>query len=177
MPDAPEGKVEYLQKLVAGQQEKESSVALNKEPATEDETVSTQIPTAPSRVLRRDGERPFFGSGIYERVSKAKKVWMEREERFGKVGEEGVRCKLELPQHGQSRKSPRPPRRTSAVGDWGIDIFQEIAKTMLETTEGDVDDGKKSVSGDVTAREEDSESEAEPHGGDGSRSVETRDMI
>ena len=173
MPDAPERKVEYSRNLVAGRQEKDSNVVVNEESTTGAEIASAQTPTAPSRVLRRDGERPFFGSGIYERVSKAKKAWIEREESIGNIREDGAGSKLGPPSRGRSRNTPRPP---SAVGDWGIDIFQEIDKTMLEATGGRDDDLKKSDPEDATAREEESESEAEIYG-DESMSVQTRDMI
>ena len=172
MPDALEEGVEYFQKLVSERQAKDSNMTFSDKNTTRLEAPSVSNSTSPSRVRRRDGERPFFGSGIYERVSKARKVWMEKEKGIGNICEEGARSKPELPQRGRSHKSPRSP---SAVGDWGKDIFQEIDKTMLETV-GDVEDEKQSISEDVMAGEE-SDSEAEDHDGDVSRSVETRDMI
>ena len=189
MTDTPKEELERLQKLVAKQDEergRENKVVIKGQDGMGGVIVGVQDPAAPSRVLRRDGERPFFGSGIYERVSKAKKVWLEREEGSGnaRVVEVGYRLKtsIEPPQRVPSPKLPRP---TSAVGDWGMGIFQEIDDTITETvetvgsascSEEDVDDEHSAL--DEEEDEEGGECETEVDMADeNSNSVEARDML
>ena len=172
-----------LQKLVARQNEErgeESKVVVKGRDGMDGVIAGAQNLAAPSRVLRRDGERPFFGSGIYERVSKAKRVWMEREEGDGKAREMAQEYRqktaAEPPRPVPSPKSPCPP---SAVGDWGMAISQEIDQTMTETVDSSSsDDGECSTAEDSAAEEEEEEDEAEVDDGrESSTGIEAREML